>query len=114
MDSHMKKATGIRRLALRVVIPFILRTVAFYIGIGGMGAAYATPTPMGSVLCDVLSMCYGNMGQALSVMAVIVIGVGASIGKTSWGMALTVGIGIGVFWGAPTIIYDFTGIAACS
>lgn len=64
----------------------------------------ATNTPMGDVLCNIVYMVYGNMGRGLASLAVIIIGVGATLGKTSWGLAMTVAIGISVIFNAETVV----------
>lgn len=69
-----------------------------------MHAAYATVTPMGTVLCSIVSMVYGNLGRGLATLAVVVIGVGATLGKTSWGLAMTVAIGIAVIFNAGYVV----------
>ena len=71
-----------------------------------MQASYATVvhTPMGDVLCTIVRMVYGNLGRGLASLAVIIIGVGATLGKTSWGLAMTVAVGIAVIFNAHTIV----------
>lgn len=61
-------------------------------------------TPMADVLCDVVDWFHGNLGRGLATLAVITIGVGAMLGKTSWGMALTVAVGISVIFGAEELV----------
>ena len=68
-------------------------------------------TPMGSVLCVVVGFVYGNLGRALATLAIIVIGVGATLGKVSWGLAITVGIGISIIFNAQAIMATMTGQA---
>jgi type IV secretory pathway VirB2 component (pilin) len=78
---------------------------------------------MGAVLCDIADwVIYGNLGRGLAVLAVIIIGVGACLGKVSWGLALTIGIGISIVFGAPGIVtaivtsiapLSLVGIAGC-
>jgi len=62
-------------------------------------------TPMGQVLCDIIGwLIYGNLGKGLAILAVGMLGIGALLGKTSWGMALTVCVGIAVMFGAVGIV----------
>lgn len=61
-------------------------------------------TPMGKVLCDLVNWLTGPTGRALATLAIIIIGVGALMGKVSWGMAIIVAIGIAIIFGAPTIL----------
>lgn len=62
-------------------------------------------TPMGEVLCFVLYIILGNAGRGLATIGVSVIGVAALLGKASWGLALTVGVGIAVVFGCVQIVY---------
>lgn len=67
-------------------------------------AAHATPTAMGAVLCNIVGMVYGNLGRGLATLAVVIIGVGATLGKTSWGLAMTVAVGIAVIFNAGGLV----------
>jgi type IV secretory pathway VirB2 component (pilin) len=75
------------------------------------GAAFATATPMGNVLCTVVEfIIHGNLGRGLATLGIIMVGIGAMIGKVSWGLALTVGVGISVIFGA----YDIAALLGVS
>lgn len=63
-----------------------------------------TDTKIGDVLCNVVSWFTGNAGQGIATLAIIVIGIGALMGKVSWGMAIIVGIGVAVIFGASTLV----------
>ena len=67
-------------------------------------AAAAADTPMGNVLCTVKDWFLGNTGKGLATIAITVIGVGALLGKVSWGMAIIVGIGVAIVFGAAGIV----------
>jgi len=66
--------------------------------------ATGVDTPMGTVLCTVTGWFTGNTGQGLATIAITVIGIGALLGKVSWGMAIIVGIGVAIVFGATTIV----------
>jgi type IV secretion system protein VirB2 len=67
--------------------------------------AYAgTNTPMGNVLCTVVRWFTGNTGKGLATIAITIIGIGALLGKVSWGMAIIVGIGVAIVFGAASIV----------
>jgi type IV secretion system protein VirB2 len=67
--------------------------------------AYASAdTPMGNVLCTVAGWFTGNSGKGLATIAVTIIGIGALLGKVSWGMAMIVGIGVAIVFGAAGIV----------
>lgn len=59
---------------------------------------------MGNVLCTVKSWFTGNTGKGLATIAITVIGIGALLGKVSWGMAIIVGIGVAIVFGAAGIV----------
>jgi type IV secretion system protein VirB2 len=61
-------------------------------------------TPMGNVLCTVVNWFTGNTGKGLATIAITVIGIGALLGKVSWGMAIIVGIGVAIVFGAAGIV----------
>ncbi len=59
--------------------------------------------PITDALCTVIDWFYGPIGTAIATLAIIIIGVGALMGKVSWGMAIIVGLGVAVIFGAGTI-----------
>jgi len=67
-------------------------------------AAPSSNTPMGNVLCTVVRWFTGNTGKGLATIAITVIGIGALLGKVSWGMAIIVGIGVAIVFGAAGLV----------
>ena len=51
-------------------------------------------------------MGVGGAAVLPNTLAIITVGVGALMGKVSWGMAIIVGIGVAVIFGAPEIVGD--------
>ncbi len=82
--------------AAMFVMAFAFTSVSF--------PAYADTTPMSEVLCQVLDILQGGAGKAMGTLGIAVIGIAACMGKASWGMAMTVGVGIGVMLGADQIV----------
>lgn len=75
--------------------------------------AAAGQSPMGNVICAIVGIIYGNLGRGLAVLAVIIVGVGGTLGKISWGMAITVAVGIATVFGAvPLVAYLISGNAS--
>jgi type IV secretion system protein VirB2 len=66
-------------------------------------------TPMGNVLCTVVGWFTGNTGKGLATIAITVIGIGALLGKVSWGMAIIVGVGVAIVFGAAGIVDSMGG-----
>lgn len=69
------------------------------------------PTAISDVLCNVVGWFTGKVGTAIATLAIIVVGIGALMGKVSWGMAIIVGIGVGVIFGAPNLVEALSGEA---
>jgi type IV secretory pathway VirB2 component (pilin) len=67
-------------------------------------AAAGGNTSIGNAMCTVVGWFTGNTGQGLATLAIIVIGVGALMGKVSWGMAIIVGLGISLIFGAAAMV----------
>ena len=60
--------------------------------------------PMGNVLCTVKDWFTGNMGKGLATISLMIVSMGAHFGKVSWGMALIVGTGVAILFGAAAIV----------
>ncbi|MFO0389649.1 MAG: TrbC/VirB2 family protein [Alphaproteobacteria bacterium] len=98
LDSYFKLAT-VTLLALAIYAVLITPAMA--------------TTPMGTVLCNIVGMFTGNLGRGLSTLAVLVVGVGATLGKVSWGLAITVAVGIAVIMNATTVAGAVGGFSGC-
>ena len=81
-------------------------------GVASSVGSYGGGT-IGDLLCEVAYWFMGSIGQGIATLAVIVLGIGALMGKVSHGMVLTTLVGIAVIFGAPDIVQDLTGQAAC-
>jgi len=67
------------------------------------------------VFCNVVLIMTGTTGKAIATIAVIAVGVGALLGKISWGMALIVALGVALIFGAASIVLALGGTGnACS
>lgn len=58
---------------------------------------------MASAICTVVGIAQSEVGRGVSSLAIIVLGIGAMLGKTSWTLALTIAVGIAVLFGAQGI-----------
>ena len=76
-------------------------------------AAAAGGQTIADVLCKVVGWFTGNVGKGIATLAIIIIGVGALMGKVSWGMAIIVGVGVAVIFGASQIVDDLGGKGSC-
>lgn len=69
--------------------------------------------PLTTALCAVVGWMTGPTGGGIATLAVIIIGVGALLGKVSWGMAIIVGLGIATIFGAGELMNQLGGENAC-
>lgn len=67
-------------------------------------------TSLDKALCNVISWFNGAIGKGIATIALIIVGVGALMGKVSWGLAIIVGIGVAIIFGASTIVSALGGI----
>lgn len=67
-------------------------------------SAFASGNALEQVFCNVVTLLTGTTGKAVATVAIIAVGVGALLGKISWGMALIVAVGVALVFGAGTIV----------
>ncbi|MBQ4875098.1 MAG: TrbC/VirB2 family protein [Rickettsiaceae bacterium H1] len=60
-------------------------------------------------ICRVIQQLTGPIGQAISTVAVIFIGIGLFMGKISWGLALGIAAGMGMLFGAQNVVQWVSG-----
>jgi type IV secretory pathway VirB2 component (pilin) len=66
--------------------------------------SYAYNSDMGYVMCNAALLFTGNAGRGLATIGISILGVGALLGKVSWGLAIVVGVGIGIIYGASGLV----------
>lgn len=115
-NSIMKNFTKMGRgfcivaiLSLVVLVPLI----CFGADTGGGGTGSATDNNSITYgLCVGIKIVTGGTGQALAIIAIIIVAIGLFLGKLSWGVAIAIGIGMGLLFGAPQIVSLFSGQGA--
>ena len=113
MHTHAIALTQKNQLLQNQLVVFSLVTISLYLLLIYPALA-GTDTPMGSVLCAVVGMIYGNLGRGLATLAIVIVGVGATLGKVSWGLAITVAVGISIIFNATSIAGTLgSGISGC-
>jgi len=103
----MKTQTKDLSLAWQISVMVILSAVIAMMP--DFAFAQGGDTPMGNVLCTAASWFTGNTGKGLATVAITVIGIGALLGKVSWGMVMIVGTGVAIVFGAAGIINSMGG-----
>jgi type IV secretion system protein VirB2 len=93
----------------------LLVLVAVFVGASVFSDAAMAAAPAGDsnaieqVFCNVVLILTGTTGKAIATVAVIAVGVGALLGKISWGMALIVALGVALIFGAASIVSSLGG-----
>lgn len=85
----------------RLALYFLLVTV--FISIPTAAEAAGTD-PLSRTLCLVVGWFTGRMGQAIATLGILVLGIGAMMGKVSWQMALTVAFGVSVMFSGARVV----------
>ena len=106
MYTELKQKPWASSLIMAVAMVMVM-SPDFAFAAGGSGQTIA------DVLCTVVGWFTGNVGTGIATLAIIIIGVGALMGKVSWGMAIIVGIGVAVVFGASQLVEDLGGTGAC-
>jgi type IV secretory pathway VirB2 component (pilin) len=75
--------------------------------------AFAYNSDLGYVICNAAYLFTGNAGKGLATIGISILGVGALLGKVSWGLAIVVGVGIALIFYAPGIIVAIGGPGGC-
>jgi type IV secretory pathway VirB2 component (pilin) len=70
--------------------------------------AHAGSDPLSTTICLVVGWFTGGMGQAIATLGIVVLGIGAMMGKVSWPMALTVAFGVSVMFSGAQIVQILT------
>lgn len=93
-----------RDLLFRLSLYFLLITAFISIPTGAEAASAAGTDPLSRTLCLVVGWFTGKMGQAIATLGILVLGIGAMMGKVSWQMALTVAFGVSVMFSGARVV----------
>jgi type IV secretory pathway VirB2 component (pilin) len=82
-----------------------MMTIAFYTSLTTDAHA------IGAVMCAWITseMFVGSLGKAIGTIGVLIVAVGAALGRVSWTMAVTVACGIAAMFSARAIAGSFGG-----
>lgn len=67
---------------------------------------------VGSVLCSAYGLITFDIGRGLATLAVVTLGIGAMLGRVTWGQAVTVGAGIATTLSGLFILFALTPVSA--
>ncbi len=71
--------------------------------------AFASNGAFLSEMCNMLNIVTGSAGKVIASVAVVAVGVGFFTGKVSWGLLVGVSTGVGLMFGAPTMVSAISG-----
>ncbi len=77
--------------------------------LAGNASAVGPSTNAGAIetaLCNIANLLTGGTARALADLGVIMLGIGAMLGKVSFHLAITIMVGIGVMFGANDIVVN--------
>jgi type IV secretory pathway VirB2 component (pilin) len=86
---------------------FLLCTESYATGEGqGQGQGQSTNAGDGiaQVLCNVIEIAQGATGKTIATLVIISMAIGLFLGKITWGVAIAVAVGMGVLFGANTVV----------
>lgn len=102
----MQPTSTLPAVSTRNYIHICLMTLIALTVIAMPELAFADENPLGKVLCNIVGFITGTTGKAIATIAIIIVGVGALMGKVSWGMAIIVGLGVAIIFGAGTLVNE--------
>ena len=103
---QVKSAQGMIDLCWHMTVLF---AVCICISILPDTASATGSNAIETVFCNVVTLLTGTTGKAIATVAVIAVGIGALLGKISWGMALIVACGVALVFGAASIVDALAG-----
>jgi len=104
MNKAHTKSSAIDIRTIQHITFLTIVTVAIYLLLCGYAFAISGFTPVGIVLCNVVTIIWSDVGRGIATIAVMIMGIMAAIGKASWGQALLLAVGISLTFGAPIIV----------
>ncbi|MFQ3306936.1 MAG: type IV secretory pathway VirB2 component (pilin) [Candidatus Midichloriaceae bacterium] len=70
----------------------------------GGDTAAAAGKGISDVLCNVIQLAQGSIGKTIATLIIISMAMGLFLGKITWGVAIAVAVGMGVLFGADTVV----------
>ena len=71
---------------------------------GGGGKTTDAGAGIANVLCNVIHVAQGATGKTIATLVIISMAIGLFLGKITWGVAIAVAVGMGVLFGANTLV----------
>ncbi|MCF8462819.1 MAG: TrbC/VirB2 family protein [Rickettsiaceae bacterium] len=104
------------KLVWRFIIFFIATAIIFVSTNDIFASNTNTLDPLGEGLCSIYNRLSGNLGKAISMIAIFAVGVGLFMGKINWPLAVAVAMGILILFKSGDMLNFIIGTTgqACS
>ena len=110
----MKTQTKDLSLAWQICLMVMLSVVVVMLPQFAIASTVTNASPMSNALCIAATWITGNAGRGMATVGITIIGIGALLGKVSWGMAMIVGVGVAIVFGSTAIVSLLGGTGAAS
>src|SRR5271170_6884778 len=100
----MKTQTKDLSLAWQICLMVMLSVVVVMLPQFAFASSVTAASPMSNALCIAATWITGNTGRGIATIGITIIGIGALLGKVSWGMAMIVGTGVAIVYGSSAIV----------
>jgi type IV secretion system protein VirB2 len=90
---------------IRPFLGFMTFITALFFSFSVAAADTSTdPTGIVTVFCNVINQITGGIGKVISVLILISMAIGLFLGKITWGLAISVMVGMGILFGAAGLV----------
>ncbi len=103
----LREFTSGKAIAARSAISFdmnFLWAAFFLIALLLLPSTALAQDPLSASLCTVIKWFTGGLGRAIATLGILVVAIGALMGKVSWQLGVTVVVGISVMFGAAQLV----------
>ncbi len=70
-------------------------------------------TQITTTLCNAVNQLTGSIGRSIAILIVISLAIMLFLGKVTWGVAIAVGVGMGILFGAQQVVNILSNGTAC-
>ncbi len=110
----MKTRTKDLSIAWQICLMAMLSVVVVSLPQLAFASSITSMSPMSNALCIAATWITGNTGRGIATIGITIIGIGALLGKVSWGMAMIVGVGVAIVFGSTAIVALLGGTTSSS
>jgi len=110
----MKARTKDLNMDWHVCLVVMLSVVILMVPQYAIASTVTNASPMSNALCIAAIWITGSTGRGIATIGITIIGIGALLGKVSWGTAMIVGVGVAIVFGSTAIIALLGGTSAAA